>query len=173
MSEWLHTGLSRHGLEVVLMETRYVRAALEASLVKTDCRDACGIAHLQRMGWFRPVHVKTASLRERRVLLGARDTLVRRVRDLDNSSKGLLRGFDLRPPPSACAVERCRSPAHHRASHAHGGDRSDLGRPRPARRGARSPRVPDPRPALLHSFLALPLYDSVPDAKTSVSSASS
>jgi transposase len=98
MSEWLHTGLSRHGLQTVLMETRQVRAALKASLVKTDRRDARGIAQLLRMGWFRPVHAKAASARERRVLLGARETLVRRLRDLDNSVRGLLRGFGLRPP---------------------------------------------------------------------------
>ena len=98
MSEWLHAGLSRHGLATVLMETRHVHAALKASLIKTDRRDAHGIAQLLRMGWFRPVHVKTASARERRVLLGARDTLVRRLRDLDNSVRGLLRGFGLRPP---------------------------------------------------------------------------
>jgi transposase len=30
--------------------------------------------------------------------LGARDSLVRRLRDLDNSVRGLLRGFELRPP---------------------------------------------------------------------------
>ena len=71
MSEWLHTGLTHHGLQTVLMETRQVRAALKASLVKTDRRDARGIAQLLRMGWFRPVHVKTACARERRVLLGA------------------------------------------------------------------------------------------------------
>jgi transposase len=98
MSEWLHTGLSHHGLETVLMETRQVRAALKASLVKTDRRDAHGIAQLLRMGWFRPVHVKTTCARERRILLGARDTLVRRTRDLDNAVRGLLRGFGLRPP---------------------------------------------------------------------------
>ena len=46
MSEWLHAGLSRHGLETVLMETRHVRAALKASLIKTDRRDAYGIAQL-------------------------------------------------------------------------------------------------------------------------------
>ena len=40
MSEWLHTGLARHGLETVLMEMRQVRAALKASQVKTDRRDA-------------------------------------------------------------------------------------------------------------------------------------
>jgi transposase len=98
MSEWLHSGLAGCGLEAVLMETRRVRAALKASLVKTDRRDARGIAQLLRMGWFRPVHAKTVSARERRVLLGARETLVRRTRDLDNSVRGLLRGFGLRPP---------------------------------------------------------------------------
>jgi hypothetical protein len=36
MSEWLHTGLVRWGLEAVLMEMRQARAALKASLVKTD-----------------------------------------------------------------------------------------------------------------------------------------
>ena len=62
MSEWLHTGLSHQGLETVLMETRHVHAALKASRVKTDRRDARGIAQLLRMGWFRPVHVKTCLL---------------------------------------------------------------------------------------------------------------
>lgn len=98
LSEWLHTGLVQHGLETVLMETRQVRAALKASQVKTDRRDARGIAHLLRMGWFRPVHVKTVSARERRLLLGAREALTRRTRDLDNAVRGLLRAFGLRPP---------------------------------------------------------------------------
>ena len=98
MSEWLHDGLTAEGLEAVLMETRHVNAALKASLVKTDRRDAQGIANLLRLGWFKPVHVKTSSARERRVLLAARDTLSRRMRDLDNAVRGLLRGFGLRPP---------------------------------------------------------------------------
>ena len=98
MSEWLHDGLTAQGLETILMETRHVKAALRASLVKTDRRDARGIANLLRLGWFKPVLVKAASARERRVLLAARDTLARRMRDLDNAVRGLLRGFGLRPP---------------------------------------------------------------------------
>ena len=98
MSEWLHDGLTTQGMETVLMETRHVNAALKASLIKTDRRNACGIANLLRLGWFKPVHVKAASARERRVLLAARDALARRMRDLDNSVRGLLRGFGLRPP---------------------------------------------------------------------------
>jgi transposase len=94
----LGRALKGHGLETISMETRHVKAALRASLVETDRRDARGIANLLRLGWFKPVHVEAASARERRVLLAARDTLARRMRDLDNAVRGLLRGFGLRPP---------------------------------------------------------------------------
>jgi transposase len=98
LSEWLVRGLSDAGFEAVLMETRQVRAALSSMTVKTDRNDARGMAHLLRMGWFRPVHVKTMNAREQRVLLSARTTLVRRLRDLENSVRGLLRGFGFRFP---------------------------------------------------------------------------
>jgi transposase len=87
MSEWLHAGLSRHGLETVLMETRHVRAALKASFVKTDRRDAHGIAQLLRMGWFRPVHVKTASARGR-AQLRCGDRRPRAVRQIEGRGTG-------------------------------------------------------------------------------------
>ena len=44
LSQWLHRGLSEAGLEVVLMETRQVKGALKAMPIKTDRRDAEGIA---------------------------------------------------------------------------------------------------------------------------------
>ena len=56
------------------------------------------MAHLLRMGWFRPVHVKSMDAREQRVLLSARTTLVTPVRDIENSVRGLLRGFGFRFP---------------------------------------------------------------------------
>ena len=96
MSEWLVRGLESLGLRATLMETRRVHAALSAIPVKTDRKDARGIAELLRLGWFRPVHVKTRSARDLRVLLSARQALGRRVKDLDNSVRGLLRGFGLR-----------------------------------------------------------------------------
>jgi transposase len=98
MSEWLVRGLAKHGVNAVLMETRQAHKALSAMTVKTDRNDARGLAHLLRMGWFRPVHVKDISAREQRARLTARATLVRQLRDLENSVRGLLRGFGLRVP---------------------------------------------------------------------------
>jgi transposase len=56
------------------------------------------MANLLRMGWFRPVHIKTMDAREQRALLAARATLGRRLRDIENSVRGLLRGFGVRAP---------------------------------------------------------------------------
>ena len=36
LSQWLHAGLTEAGYEAVLLETRHVRAALSAMIVKTD-----------------------------------------------------------------------------------------------------------------------------------------
>lgn len=101
MSAFLADGLKQRGLDSVLMETRRVHAALSAVPIKTDRRDARGIAELLRMGWFQPVHLKTPAARDLRLMLSARDTLGRRVRELDNSVRGLLRGFGLRVPTGA------------------------------------------------------------------------
>src|SRR5919197_2231194 len=69
LSQWLHAGLTAAGFEVVLLETRHVKAALSAMVVKTDRKDARGIAQLLRMGWFRPVHCKSPPAQEVRALL--------------------------------------------------------------------------------------------------------
>ena len=47
--QWLHAGLTRAGFAVMLLETRHVKAALSAMTVKTDRKDALGIAQLIRM----------------------------------------------------------------------------------------------------------------------------
>lgn len=67
-------------------------------IVKTDRKDARGMARLLRMGWFRPVHDKTMDAREQRTMLSARATLMARLKDIENSVRGLLRGFGLRLP---------------------------------------------------------------------------
>ena len=96
LSQWLHAALIRAGHDAVLLETRHVKAALSAMIVKTDRKDARGIAQLLRMGWFRPVHAKSTPAQEGRALLVARKQLQAKMRDVELSLRGLLRGFGLK-----------------------------------------------------------------------------
>ena len=96
LSQWLHAGLIEAGLPAILIETRHVKAALKAMTVKTDRNDARGMAQLMRMGWFRPVHVKTLQAQEIRALLTARKLLVAKLHDVQSSIRGILRGFGLK-----------------------------------------------------------------------------
>jgi transposase len=96
LSQWLYAGLTQAGFETTLLETRHVKAALSAMTVKTDRQDARGIAQLLRMGWFRPVHAKSIGSQEIRALLVARKQLLGKLRDVELSIRGILRGFGLK-----------------------------------------------------------------------------
>jgi transposase len=96
LSQWLHRGLSAAGLDVVLMETRQVKGALKAMPIKTDRRDAEGIARLLHLGWFRPVHCKSVSAQEVRSLLSARKAVQQGMISLEMSLRGMLRNFGLK-----------------------------------------------------------------------------
>lgn len=96
LSQWLHAGLTTAGFTVVLLETRHVKAALSAMTVKTDRRDARGIAQLLRMGWYRPVHCKSLPSQDIRALLVARKLLLGKVIDIELGIRGVLRGFGLK-----------------------------------------------------------------------------
>lgn len=99
LSQWLHAGLVAAGFETVLLETRHVKAALSAMTVKTDRRDARGIAQLLRLGWYRPVHAKSASSQEIRSLLTARKLIQGKLLDIESGIRGVLRGFGLKVGP--------------------------------------------------------------------------
>ena len=96
LSHWLHKGLTDAGFEAVLMETRQVKATLKAMPIKTDRRDAEGIARLLQMGWFRPVHCKTVSSQEMRALLTSRKSVQNALINLELSLRGVLRNFGLK-----------------------------------------------------------------------------
>src|ERR671932_345048 len=96
LSQWLHAGLTGAGLEAVLLETRHVKAALSAMIVKTDRKDARGIAQLLRPGWYRPVHRKSPPAQEVRALLVGRKLLQAKLLDVELGIRGLLRGFGLK-----------------------------------------------------------------------------
>ncbi len=96
LSQWLHAGLARQGFRVTVMEARHVHAAFAAMRIKTDRNDARGIAQLVRLGWFKSVHVKTASAQEIRALLNARQFVVDKVTGIENSMRANLRNFGLK-----------------------------------------------------------------------------
>jgi len=100
LSQWLYAGLRQAGLAVELLETRHVKAALSAAPVKTDRNDARGIAQLMRLGWFRPVHCKSLAAQELRAVLTARKLVGSKLRDVENSMRGILRGFGLKVGPT-------------------------------------------------------------------------
>ena len=100
LSQWLFAGMKAAGLPVELLETRHVRDAFKAMPVKTDRKDARGIAQLMRLGWFRPVHCKSLPAQEVRALLTARRLLRGKRHDIEMSLRGTLRGFGLKVGPT-------------------------------------------------------------------------
>ena len=100
LSQWLYAAMRKAGLAVELLETRHVRDAFKAMPVKTDRKDARGIAQLMRLGWFRPVHCKSLPAQETRALLTARKLLQSKRLDVEMSLRGVLRGFGLKVGPT-------------------------------------------------------------------------
>ena len=73
-----------------------MRDAFKAMPVKSDRNDARGIAQLMRLGWFRPVHCKSVAAQEVRAVLTARKLVQSKLLDVENSLRGILRGFGLK-----------------------------------------------------------------------------
>jgi transposase len=96
LSQWLFAAMREAGLAVELLETRHVHKAFEAMPVKSDRNDARGIAQLMRLGWFRPVHCKSIAAQEIRAILTARKLVQSKLLDIENSLRGILRGFGLK-----------------------------------------------------------------------------
>jgi transposase len=96
LSQWLFAAMKASGLAVELLETRHVRKAFQAMPVKSDRNDARGIAQLMRLGWFRAVHCKSMDAQEVRAILTARKLTQSKLRDVENSLRGILRGFGLK-----------------------------------------------------------------------------
>jgi transposase len=100
LSQWLYAAMKQTGLAVELLETRHVRDAFKAMVVKSDRNDARGLAQLMRLGWFRPVHCKSLAAQEVRAVLTARKLLQSKLHDVEMSLRGVLRGFGLKVGPT-------------------------------------------------------------------------
>jgi transposase len=96
LSPWLHPELLKLGLPVICLETQHTRAAMSAQRNKTDEKDALGIAHIMRTGWFRAAHVKTEGCYRMRLLLTQRRNLKRKFLDLENAVRHSLKSFGIK-----------------------------------------------------------------------------
>ena len=96
LSPWLHPELKKLGLPVICLETQHVRAAMSAQRNKTDEKDALGIAHIMRTGWFKAAHVKTEGCYRMRLLLTHRRNLKRKFLDLENAIRHSLKSFGIK-----------------------------------------------------------------------------
>src|SRR3974390_1705115 len=96
LSQWLFSALTEAGLPVICVETRHMRAVLQAQINKTDRNDARGMAQMMRAGLYRPVHVKTVRSQKLRMLLTHRKLLQSKAIAIENDLRGTLRNFGLK-----------------------------------------------------------------------------
>jgi transposase len=96
LSQWLFSALAEAGLPVICVETRHMRAVLQAQINKTDRNDARGIAQMMRAGLYRLVHVKTLRSQKLRMLLTHRKLLQGKAIAIENDLRGTLRNFGLK-----------------------------------------------------------------------------
>ena len=96
LSQWLFSALAEAGLPVICVETRHMRAVLQAQINKTDRNDARGIAQMMRVGLYRPVHVKTVRSQKLRMLLTHRKLLQSKAIAIENDLRATLRNFGLK-----------------------------------------------------------------------------
>ena len=96
LSQWLYSALAEAGLPVICVETRHMRAVLQAQINKTDRNDARGMAQMMRAGLYRPVHVKTLRSQKLRMLLVHRKLLQSKAIAVENDLRGTLRNFGLK-----------------------------------------------------------------------------
>jgi transposase len=96
LSIWLTRELSALGAPVVCIDARAAHKALSARMNKSDRADAEALAQLARTGWYRAVHIKSAASDRLRLLLGARDRMIRIRQDIEGQARGVLKTYGIR-----------------------------------------------------------------------------
>lgn len=115
----MRSGLSHNGytagsplpvIPLFASRQELLKAALSAQVNKTDRNDMRGIAHMMRVGLFRPVPLKTERSQEIRMLLTARKFLQSKIIDTENNLRDLLRNFGLKRGSENCLKSARISP---------------------------------------------------------------
>jgi transposase len=106
LSIWLTRELARRGAPVVCIDARAAHKALSARMNKSDRADAEALAQLARTGWYREVHIKSEASDRLRLLLGARERMIRIRKDIEAQARGVLKTYGIRLGPVARRRER-------------------------------------------------------------------
>ena len=99
LSIWLTRELMDRGAPIVCIDARAAHKALSARMNKSDRSDAEALAQLARTGWYREVHVKSEASDRLRLLLSARERLIRIRMDIEAQARGILKTFGIRLGP--------------------------------------------------------------------------
>ena len=90
---WLTRELEKRGVPIICIDARLAHKALSGRINKSDQGDAEGLAQLARTGWFTQVHIRSEASERVRVLIGARERLIRMRKDLEGHVRGVLKVF--------------------------------------------------------------------------------
>ena len=96
LSIWLTRELARRGAPVVCIDARAAHKALSARMNKSDRADAEALAQLARTGWYREAHIKSEASDRLRLLLGARERMIRIRQDIEAQARGVLKTYGIR-----------------------------------------------------------------------------
>ena len=106
LSIWLTRELIKRGAPVVCIDARAAHKVLSAHMNKSDKSDAVGLAQLARTGWYGEVHVKSEASDQLRLILSARERLIRIRMDIEGQVRGLLKAYGLRLGPVNAGYSR-------------------------------------------------------------------
>src|SRR5258708_28852886 len=90
LSQWLFMALAEAGFPVICVETRHMRAVLQAQINKTDRNDARGIAQMMRAGFIARCMSRRCAARNYE-LLTHRKLLQSKAIAIDNDLRGTYR----------------------------------------------------------------------------------
>ncbi len=99
LSIWLTREQAKRGAPVVYIDARAANKALSARMNKSDRSDAEAFAQLARTGWYREVHIKSEESDRLRLLLSARERLIRIRMDIEGQARSILKTFGIRLGP--------------------------------------------------------------------------
>ncbi len=98
LSGWLARELAKLGIAIDVIDARQAHAVMRLQHNKTDANDAELLAEIARTGFCRSVAVKSETAQQGRILLKARQHLMRQRRDTENTIRGLLASLGIRFP---------------------------------------------------------------------------